>query len=316
MSQIEDPIEELQSRITAAMDRIGAGVTVLADQIAYAATQEPPSVPAQDHGDSAELAAALDEEKLANAQLEERLKALKLRHAAEIEALNSVQGDTEDLDALKAAKEAAEAGLETQTAEVERLTAELADLSEAQSAKAEAAEGLSAELDTLKSEVGRLKAELEDGPAADPLAAELEAQKAETEAQSAEVARLTAELAAATAASATANDEMTAELEAQSALCDKLRGEAEVQAEAMARLDMDVQRLRQSNDQLREVTAALREANEQSVGEPHLINKAMLTELEGLRAARATDVAEAGAVLSRLEPLLAAAGNLPEGEEA
>ena len=76
------------------------------------------------------------------------------------------------------------------------------------------------------------------------------------------------------------------------------------QAEALATLDGDMQRVRHANDALRKSNAALREANEAGVGEPDLINKAMLAELESLRAARALDMSEAGAVLARLEPLL------------
>ena len=84
------------------------------------------------------------------------------------------------------------------------------------------------------------------------------------------------------------------------------------QSEAMARLDMDLQRLRLANDQLRESSVALRNASEKGLADPELINKAMMAELEALRAAREIDVAEVGAVLSKLEPLLAAAR--PAGE--
>lgn len=83
----------------------------------------------------------------------------------------------------------------------------------------------------------------------------------------------------------------------------------------MRRLDTDVQRLRAANDQLRQSNAALRAANESGVGEPELINQAMQAELEGLRAARATDVAEIGAVLAKLEPLLAGSAAARQGEE-
>ena len=86
-----------------------------------------------------------------------------------------------------------------------------------------------------------------------------------------------------------------------------LKTEIEAQTKTMARLDMDLQRLREANDRLRDSNAALRAANEEGVGAPDLINKAMLAELEALRAARATEAAEAGAILSRLQPLLAAA---------
>ena len=91
---------------------------------------------------------------------------------------------------------------------------------------------------------------------------------------------------------------------------------AQGDADKMAKLDEELQRLRKANDQLRASNAALREANEAGVGEPHLINSAMLAELEALRAARAADVAEASAIMSELVPLLDNARDLPEGEEA
>ena len=72
----------------------------------------------------------------------------------------------------------------------------------------------------------------------------------------------------------------------------------------MAAMDLELQRLRKANDQLRQSNAALRTANEEGVGEPHLINKAMMAELEGLRAARAADVAEASSIIGALAPLL------------
>lgn len=185
MSQIED----LQGRITAAMERIGVGVTALSEQ----------SGTGQGEAEKVDaLTMALDEEKLANAQLQERLGKLKSKHADEIDALRRELDKSAELDALRA--------------------------------------------------------------------------------------------------------------------------DSEAQSVAMARLDMDVQRLRLANDQLRESNSALRQANEQGVGEPHLINKAMLAELEGLRAARATDAAEASAVLAKLEPLLAnaesKANELTEGGDA
>lgn len=91
---------------------------------------------------------------------------------------------------------------------------------------------------------------------------------------------------------------------------------ASADADKLAALDSELQRLRKANDQLRASNAALREANEAGVGEPHLINSAMLAELEGLRAARAADVAEASAIMDQLVPLLDKARDLPEGEEA
>lgn len=83
-----------------------------------------------------------------------------------------------------------------------------------------------------------------------------------------------------------------------------MRTQVEETDARMAQLDIELQRVRRANAQLTESCAALRDANEEGVGDAHLINKAMLAELEGLRAARATDVAEATAILSALTPLV------------
>lgn len=95
-----------------------------------------------------------------------------------------------------------------------------------------------------------------------------------------------------------------------------LTAELEQTRAAMAQLDGDVQRMRRASEQLRESVAKLREANAAGVAEPHLINKAMLAELESLRAARAVDVAEADAIMAVMTPLLAEAPDAKEGENA
>ena len=106
-----------------------------------------------------------------------------------------------------------------------------------------------------------------------------------------------------------------AKLDAQST---GLADELEAQRMATAKLDMEMQRMRAANEQLRASNAALREANENGVGEPHLINKAMLAELEGLRAARAVDAAETGAIVDTIGALLsqAAEENKTKEEQA
>jgi chromosome segregation ATPase len=92
--------------------------------------------------------------------------------------------------------------------------------------------------------------------------------------------------------------------EAESA---SLRAQLEEAQARMTQLDTELQRVRRANGQLTEACAALIEANEEGVSEPQLINKAMLAELEGLRAARAAESAEAGAILAALTPLVEAA---------
>ena len=89
----------------------------------------------------------------------------------------------------------------------------------------------------------------------------------------------------------------------------------EAAADKATQLDLELQRLRQANAELRTSNTALREANAKGVGEPHLINKAMLAELEALRAARAAEIAEAESIISALTPLLDEAGAIKEEDE-
>jgi ribosomal protein L16 Arg81 hydroxylase len=177
-------IDELQHRITAALDRVAQGVARMEDRAAEA-TPAPPPMPEVDTEEIARLKEALDEEKLANAQLEERVRKLHESHRAELEAV-----------------------------------------------KAEAAASAPAQ-----------------------------------------------------------NEQPTVDV---------------------AALDLDMQRLRQSNEMLRNTNEELRKALAENVGEPHLINKAMLAELEGLRAARAVESAETQAIIASLTPLLDAAAQTEE----
>ncbi len=74
--------------------------------------------------------------------------------------------------------------------------------------------------------------------------------------------------------------------------------------QAASARDAEIQKLKRVNAQLRENNQALREANERGVGDAHLINKAMMTELDALRTSRDSDRAELDAVLGELKPLL------------
>lgn len=72
---------------------------------------------------------------------------------------------------------------------------------------------------------------------------------------------------------------------------------------------LELQRMRRVNASLREQLEALRVAAASGVTDPHLINKAMATELETLRATRLTEIAEMDEILAALEPHLTEAGN-------
>ncbi|WP_299693350.1 hypothetical protein [uncultured Tateyamaria sp.] len=105
-----------------------------------------------------------------------------------------------------------------------------------------------------------------------------------------------------------ANAQLTERVRKLSEQQESALAEAKAAAQAAeartAALDLELQRMRQASDQLRSSNEALRRANEDGVGEPHLINKAMLAELEALRAARAADIAEASSIIGALTPLL------------
>jgi hypothetical protein len=78
---------------------------------------------------------------------------------------------------------------------------------------------------------------------------------------------------------------------------DRLTQELDVQG-------LELQRMRRVNASLREQLEALRTAAASGATEPGLINKAMLAELEALRAARLTEMAEMDEILAALEPHL------------
>lgn len=109
-----------------------------------------------------------------------------------------------------------------------------------------------------------------------------------------------------------ANAQLQERIKALHAKLDAAEG---AQAESLRKLDADLQALRKANQQLRDNNQALREAQVAGVVEPHLINKAMMAELEGLRAARGADRGEVDAVLAALGQVIAEAGAAPEQTE-
>lgn len=138
----------------------------------------------------------------------------------------------------------------------------------------------------------------------------------EASASAAGIAALEAALEDERMANAQLEERVKAIREKQESQVAALREEAEAARRGLADLDTELQRLRQANDMLSSTNEEMRRALEEKVGEPHLINKAMLAELEGLRAARAADAAETQAVLSALTPLLAEAEERAATQEA
>ena len=96
--------------------------------------------------------------------------------------------------------------------------------------------------------------------------------------------------------------------ERQEGAIEALQAKAEDAKERVAKFDVELQKLRQANNRLTKICNALREANAEGVGEPHLINKSMMIELESIRAMRSAEMAEADEIISALTPLLQTAG--------
>ncbi len=112
--------------------------------------------------------------------------------------------------------------------------------------------------------------------------------------------------------------ELEAERVANQQLEERVRAIKETQEQTVKRLEVQVadlgqaivardaavQQLRSVNEELRASNGALREANAKGVGDADLVNSAMVTEIEGLRAARASERAEIEDILATLEPVL------------
>lgn len=88
----------------------------------------------------------------------------------------------------------------------------------------------------------------------------------------------------------------------------QLVAQLEARVEAMTRqLDvqgLEVQRMRKTTINLREHLRALREAQTAGGADAHMLNKVMLAELEALRAARVSEMAEVDEILAELTPLV------------
>ena len=86
------------------------------------------------------------------------------------------------------------------------------------------------------------------------------------------------------------------------------RLELEAEVERLTKLadvqGLEMQRLKQTVVSLREQVRVMTEAQAEGRVEPHLINKAMLTELEALRALRSAEAAELDELIAALDPLV------------
>ena len=92
--------------------------------------------------------------------------------------------------------------------------------------------------------------------------------------------------------------------ERQDTKISELEARVSAQRDQMAALDTELQRLRASSADLRDVNAQLRTAATEGVADAELINRAMMAEVEALSAQRASESAEVDAILKELKPLI------------
>ena len=117
-------------------------------------------------------------------------------------------------------------------------------------------------------------------------------------------AALEAQLEDERSANAQLEERVKALKERQDTKISELEARVSFQRDQMAALDTELQRLRASSADMREVNAQLRVAATDGVAEPELINRAMMAEVEALSAQRASESAEVDAILKELKPLI------------
>ncbi len=105
-------------------------------------------------------------------------------------------------------------------------------------------------------------------------------------------------------ASAQLQDRLRTLKERAAAQAAELQDKADRLARQLDAQGLDVQRLRKNVIQLRETVRAMREAQAEGLSEPHLLNKAMLAELEALRITRLSETLEMDEILAELKPLI------------
>ena len=99
--------------------------------------------------------------------------------------------------------------------------------------------------------------------------------------------------------------ERIAEMETQHAAeIAELKEADSTRDESILELDLKCQRIKNTNQKLRENNRNLRESNQKNISDPGLINASLQAELDGLRAMREAEAAEAAAIISELMPLL------------
>lgn len=118
----------------------------------------------------------------------------------------------------------------------------------------------------------------------------------------AELGRLNEALEAERNTNAQLEDRVRAIHDTQKTHVGALEDEVETLRRQLMDHDAELQKLRRVNTQLRTNNTALRDANIQGIGNPSLVNKALMVQLEALKASREADMVELNAILTDLRP--------------
>ncbi|MEF3047601.1 hypothetical protein [Pseudotabrizicola sp. L79] len=129
----------------------------------------------------------------------------------------------------------------------------------------------------------------------------------------AEIARLNEALDDERVVSAQLQERLRALKDKETALTQPLEAEVDRLTKQLDVQGLEMQRLKKTVVLLREQLRAMTDAMAEDRVEPHLINKAMLAELEALRALRSAETVELDEIISALDPLAAPAAK--EGAE-
>ncbi len=142
---------------------------------------------------------------------------------------------------------------------------------------------IAAALDRAAQAMDRLSVASDDGEDAKALAAELEAERM---------------------ANAQLEERVRAIKEKQDGRMMELERDVARLRDVVEARDETLQQMRAVNEDLRKSNAALREANAQGLADAGLVNEAMESELQSMRAARAADKADLDDVLASLNSVL------------
>ena len=121
---------------------------------------------------------------------------------------------------------------------------------------------------------------------------------------SGDVEAMKAELEAERVANAQLEERVRAIKEKQETMVAGLEAEVIRLKDSVRTRDKEMRRVQAVNAELRASNAALREANAQGLADAELVNEAMGSELDELRAQRAVERAEIDEVLATLDPIL------------